>query len=83
MKIAGIRITIKRWDFSDARRASELHIRVETSDGQEHNLVEVVPDNELVSMFDYIWERAGGHLKAHLDKYAAQSHMQATEEHRA
>ncbi len=71
MKITGLRVDIERWEFGALMLDSgyvELRIKVTMDDGLESHVTQVVRDDDLVSMFDYIWKKTGEAVKRYLEK---------------
>ena len=60
MKIEAFKITIEPW----ADGPNEvLRIKVKLHSGREYYREEILPRDDLISMFEYIWERAGREIK--------------------
>ncbi len=70
MKIAGLRVNVEKWVLGSELLTSkhlELRIRITTEDGLECNVTEIVREDDLISMFDYIWRETGRTVKGYLE----------------
>lgn len=71
MMLEALEIRIERWNF-EGKRMSELRIRA-TVNGQEFNSVTPLPVNDLLPMFDRIWDSVGRELKHYLEKHVVEN----------
>ena len=60
MKLETLQITIEPWEQGPNKI---LRIKVKRFPGMEYRLEEILPENDFISMFEYIWERAGREIK--------------------